>query len=138
MTIQALTASQISSFPSTIPSPYDPHTTCGKIATQTTNGVISGILQTVNIHDHTYQGKMVTAQHTVSDTDPGICKIPVGEFKDMIKKELLHKLLDEIVKSNLIEFTSQSDVVSGQTHYRARIFATPDSQVRLIRKSMKD
>ena len=60
----------------------------------------------------------------------------MGDFKDMIKKELLHKLLDEIVKGKLIEFTSQSDVATGHTHYRARIFATPDAQVRMIRKSM--
>ena len=131
MTIQALTASQINSLTA---SPYD--TLTGPLSI--TNGGISGTITNINVYDHTYQGKMVTAQHTVSDVDVEMMKMSMGDFKDMIKEKLLHKLLDEIVKSNLIEFTSQSDVASGHTHYRARIFATPDSQVRLIRKSMKD
>ena len=135
MTLQALTASQINSLNTT---QYDPYTCGGTLTAQGNNSGITGILQPINIIDHTYQGKMVTAQHTVSDVDVEMMKMSIGDFKDMIKKELLHKLLDEIVKSNLIEFTSQSDVASGHTHYRARIFATPDSQVRLIRKSMKD
>ena len=130
MTIHALTASQINSLTT---SPYD--TLTGPLSI--TNGGISGTITNINVYDHTYQGKMVTAQHTVSDVDVEMLKMNMGDFKDMIKKELLHKLLDEIVKSNLIEFTSQSDVASGHTHYRARIYATPDSQVRMIRKSMK-
>ena len=130
MTIQALTASQIDTI-TAINHPYSLSIGPGP------NSITGGI-QTVNIHDHTYQGKMVTAQHTVSDVDVEMMKMNMGDFKDMIKNELLHKLLDEIVKSNLIEFTSQSDTATGHTHYRARIFATPDAQVRLIRKSMKD
>ncbi len=128
MTIQALTASQINSLTA---SPYD--TLTGPLSI--TNGGI-GTITNINVYDHTYQGKMVTAQHTVSDVDVEMMKMSIGDFKDMIKKELLIKLLDEIVKSNLIEFTSQSDVATGHTHYRARIFATPDSQIRMIRKSM--
>lgn len=130
MTIQALTASQINSLTAT---PYD--TLTGPLSI--TNGGIAGTITSINVMDHTYQGKMVTAQHTISDVDVEMMKMSIGEFKDMIKKELLHKLLDEIVKSNLIEFTSQSDVATGHTHYRARIFATPDAQIRLIRKSSK-
>ncbi len=102
------------------------------------NTNITGGLQTVNIHDHTYQGKMVTVQHTISDSDAEMLSMNMGDFKDEVKKQLLKKLIDEIVKNNLIEFTSQTDAAAGQTHYRARIFATPDTQVRLIRKSMKD
>ncbi len=131
MTIHALTASQINSLTT---SPYD--TLTGPLSI--TNGGISGTITNINVYDHTYQGKMVTAQHTVSDVDVEMMKMSMGDFKDMIKEKLLHKLLDEIVKCNLIEFTSQSDVATGHTHYRARIFATPDTQVRLIRKSMKD
>ena len=130
MTIQALTASQINSLTA---SPYD--TLTGPLSI--TNGGI-GTITSINVYDHTYQGKMVTAQHTISDVSVEMMNMNMGDFKEMIKKELLHKLLDEIVKSNLIEFTSQSDAATGQTHYRARIFATPDAQVRLIRKSMKD
>ena len=132
MTIHALTASQINSLTSTTHDPY----------AVSNGGTITGILSpitsinTLQINDHTYQGKMVTAQHTISDVDVEMMNMNMGDFKEMIKKELLIKLLDEIVKSNLIEFTSQSDVATGHTHYRARIYATPDSQVRMIRKSM--
>lgn len=134
MTIQALTASQINSLTAI---PYD--TLTGPLGITHGPGTITTNITAIDhIYDHTYQGKMVTAQHTVSDVDVEMMKMSMGDFKDMIKEKLLHKLLDEIVKSNLIEYTSQSDVVTGQTHYRARIFATPDTQVRLIRKSMKD
>lgn len=131
MTIQALTASQINSL--TAP-PYD--TLTGPLSI--TNGGIAGTITSINVMDHTYQGKMVTAQFTIFDSDEKICKMPTGDFKEYVKQELLQKLLQEMMKCNLIEFTSQSDVATGHTHYRARIFATPDTQVRLIRKSKKD
>ena len=132
MTIHALTASQINSLTAT---PYDNLT--GPLGITHGPGTITTSITAIDhIYDHAYQGQMVTAQHTVSDVDVEMMKMSMGDFKDMIKKELLHKLLDEIVKSNLIEFTSQSDVATGHTHYRARIFATPDAQVRMIRKSM--
>lgn len=130
MTITALSANQIDTI-TAINHPYSLSIGPGP------NSITGGI-QTVNIHDHTYQGQMVTVQHTISDSDAEMLSMNMGDFKDEVKKQLLKKLMDEIVKNNLIEFTSQTDVAAGQTHYRARIFATPDTQVRLIRKNMKD
>jgi len=129
MTITALTASQIDTITNTN-YPYSLSIGPGN------NGITSGI-QTVSIHDHAYQGQMVTVQHTISDTNAEMLKMNMGEFKDEVKKQLLRKLLDEIVKNNLIEFTSQTDVANSLTHYRARIYATPDTQIRTIRNNMK-
>jgi len=129
MTITALTSSQIDTITNTN-YPYSLSIGPGP------NGITSGI-QTVSIHDHTYQGQMVTVQHTISDTNAEMLKMNMGEFKDEVKKQLLRKLLDEIVKNNLIEFTSQTDSANGFTHYRARIYATPDTQIRAIRNNMK-
>ena len=138
MTITALSASQIDAISDKVLTTYDLTNYPYSLTIGPGHNSLTGGIQTISINDHTYQGKMVTSQHTISDGDVEMMKMSMGDFKDMIKEKLLHKLLDEIVKSNLIEFTSQSDVATGQTHYRARIFATPDTQVRLIRKSMKD
>jgi hypothetical protein len=137
MTITAISSNQIDTITGTSMPVYD-LTSPYSIAIGPGPNSFNGNFQTVSIHDHTYQGQMVTVQHTISEVNDEILKMNMGEFKNMIKKELLHKLLDEIVKNNLIEFTSQTDVAAGQTHYRARLFATPDSQVRLIRKNMRD
>lgn len=132
MTLQALTASQIDSLTVT---PYDPH----KVPLTVTNGSIlghTGLNAVTSVDIDTYQGQMVTVQHTISDVDLEMLKMSMGEFKDEVKKQLLRKLMDEIVKNNLIEFTSQTDVANNHTHYRARIYATPDSQIRRIRKNV--
>lgn len=139
MTISALTASQIDTI--TDPAVYD--LTKSPYGLTVTNGGITnvslgpGLNTTQTLDIDTYQGQMVTVQHTISDMDVEMLKMNMGEFKDEVKKQLLRKLMDEIVKNNLIEFTSQTDVVNNHTHYRARIYATPDAQIRRIRKSMK-
>ena len=52
---------------------------------------------------------------------------------DEIKQMLIRDLVKEMMHGNYIEFTKSEDVTNCNTTFRARIFAVPDSQVRLLR-----
>ncbi len=54
-----------------------------------------------------------------------------------MKKKVLNMLLNELLSAQCIEFTKQQDVATNTITVRARIFATPDTQVRLIRNATK-
>ena len=55
---------------------------------------------------------------------------------ERIKKEMLRQLVDEMYSSKYIEFTMQKDTLeSDMVKVKARIFVTPDSQVRLLREN---
>ena len=56
------------------------------------------------------------------------------EFKEHIKKELCQQLVAKLSASKMIEFTHERRVDTDELIYRARIFATPDDRVQLIRK----
>lgn len=76
----------------------------------------------------TIQGKMVTAQMSI-DANQAI------QMDDLeLKNRLITKLVRELMDRKCIEFTKQQDVVTMETIVRARIFATPDDEVRVIRK----
>lgn len=77
----------------------------------------------------TIQGKMVTAQMSI-DANQAI------QMDDLeLKNRLITKLVRELMNGKYIEFTKQQDVVTMETIVRARIFVTPDDQVRVIRKA---
>jgi hypothetical protein len=50
---------------------------------------------------------------------------------DEIKQMLIRDLIKEMMHGNYIEFTKSEDI--EKTTFRARVFAVPDSQVRLLR-----
>jgi hypothetical protein len=52
-----------------------------------------------------------------------------------LKNRLITKLVRELMDGKYIEFTKQQDVASMETIVRARIFVTPDDQVRIVRKA---
>ena len=56
-----------------------------------------------------------------------------GLTPDEIKQMLIRDLVKEMMHGNYIEFTKSEDVTNCNTTFRARIFAVPDSQVRLLR-----
>ena len=77
----------------------------------------------------TIQGKMVTAQMSI-DANQAI------QMDDLeLKNRLITKLVRELMNGKYIEFTKQQDVATMETIVRARIFVTPDDQVRVIRKA---
>ena len=54
-----------------------------------------------------------------------------------MKKKVLDMLVYELLSAKCIGFTKQQDVATNTITVRARIFATPDTQVRLIRNATK-
>lgn len=51
-----------------------------------------------------------------------------------LKNILVAKLVRELMNGRYIEFTKQEDLKTMETVIRARIYVTPDDQVRVIRK----
>lgn len=60
-----------------------------------------------------------------------------NEYKKLIKERLIGKLLDELMKSNHIEFTAQDDMNEMSKTYRARLVTIPNHLVGKLRKEGK-
>lgn len=76
----------------------------------------------------TIRGKMVVAEMRLDASE-------AMQMDDLeLKNRLITKLVRELMDGKHIEFTKQQDVASMETIVRARIFATPDDEVRVIRK----
>ena len=52
---------------------------------------------------------------------------------EQIKLMLCHRIAEELYKQKMIEFTKEQRPDTGDTHYRARIFAVPNTEVQLLR-----
>ena len=76
------------------------------------------------------------AEITVTDTDAIITGMSAAGFREEMKRRLIHQLAENLMKNKLIEFTSQQFAHSNETKFRARIYALPDGQIRMIRKNM--
>jgi hypothetical protein len=79
----------------------------------------------------TIQGKMITAKLEIDE------RTAVTMDDVALKNKVLNMLLNELISAKCIEFTKQQDVATNTTVIRARIFATPDTQVRIIRETTK-
>ena len=90
----------------------------------------------LSVDTETYQGQMVVAEITISDTDAVITGMSAAGFREEMKRRLIHQLAENLMKNKLIEFTSQQFAHSNETKFRARIYAVPDGQIRMIRKNM--
>ena len=68
-----------------------------------------------------------------------LLRMPIDEKeqKERIKKELIIKLLDEMMKSNCIEFTAQLDTSQLSNIYRARIVTVPNWAISKLRQEGK-
>jgi hypothetical protein len=77
------------------------------------------------------QGQMVTAK-----IDYSIYDMQVIDDVAM-KTRLINQLCMELLSAKCIEFTKQQNPGMDTVTVRARIYATPDSQVRLIRSATK-
>ena len=92
--------------------------------------------QGLSVDTEAYQGQMVVAEITVTDTDAMITGMSAAGFREEMKRRLIHQLAENLMKNKLIEFTSQQFAHSNETKFRARIYAVPDGQIRMIRKNM--
>jgi hypothetical protein len=80
---------------------------------------------------NTIQGKMITAKLEIDE------RTAVTMDDVALKNKVLNMLLNELISAKCIEFTKQQDVATNTTIIRARIFATPDTHVRIIRGATK-
>jgi len=84
--------------------------------------------QGTTYQSQTIQGQMVTVEmemqsHMFDSTGP-----------DLVKEKMVLQLVTELMRQNLVEFTSQKrsfgeDIIK----IRARIYALPDDHVRIVR-----
>ena len=84
-----------------------------------------------NAMDTIIQGKMLTAQYSVSSLE--IQGLSENDIKEKIKNELMYLLIEEMKKCEYILFTKTTDMHLLQDRYLARIFVTPHDQVQIIR-----
>lgn len=85
----------------------------------------------MNLYDHAFKGTMI--KYEISMTQYEMLTLYNTNFDGDIKKQLLYGITDEIMKSKCVEFTKSADHANGTTHFRARLFALPDDQVRILR-----
>lgn len=86
---------------------------------------------TDNVYNYdtaTIKGQMITV-----DTELGLDQWEKALDREDIKYGMVAKIVGELIKNKCVEFTSQMDHINYIVKVRARIFATPDDQVRLIR-----
>ena len=101
----------------------------------TTLPTINGIpVDQIEIVDHLVQGKMIMCDLVITQVEM-IKQHPLDD--DIIKKRLVTKLAYELWNENCIEFTKQQNPSTDDVVYRARVFVTPDTNVRVIRELKK-
>lgn len=84
---------------------------------------------------HTLEGELVTASISLTNQSLQAYEILGGD--DDIKSDLCKKLAEKLMACKMIEFTRERMVTDDSVIFRARIFATPDNKVRLIRELQK-
>jgi GTPase Era involved in 16S rRNA processing len=96
------------------------------------NGFITAASNHAYPLPETIKGECVQAQMSVSDFQ--VTAMQTIDLEKHVKEKLIHMIAEELMHSKLVEYTKFVDSSDGTTMYRARIFATPDSQVRILRK----
>lgn len=89
--------------------------------------------------DHVIQGDMVVANYKMDEFEYDGKRAMLGSgFDNYIKGELIKLLCEEMAATKRIEYTKSQDQFDGSVLFRARIFATPDSMVRVVRELLKN
>lgn len=86
----------------------------------------------ISTTDHLIQGQMIEVNMTLESYEL------IKMSDDQIKTKLLFFLADEMMKRKCVEFTKQQRHERNETVIRARIFVTPDTNVRIIRTFQND
>ena len=97
------------------------------------NGLISNSSITSQ-YPHSIQGKMYLVEYVVPEN---LSAMTYQLDEDAIKRKLIEDLVTELFLKKSIEFTKARDASQSKTVYRARIFAVPDTMVRVIRENLK-
>lgn len=101
----------------------------GNYYTVTNTGTSVPICNTSSQPASTIQGKMISVIEQIDFT--------FWEARDPkeIKMAMVSKIAEELIASKMVEFTSENDPMNLKVKIRARLFVTPDDQVRLLRKA---
>lgn len=81
------------------------------------------------------QGQMYATTYTVDNLQ--IHEMTKPFDSEEIKMQLTYKLAEELYKNKAIEFTKSEDIMHGTHTFRARIYAVPDTMVRILRENGK-
>jgi hypothetical protein len=87
----------------------------------------------LNSQQYAIQGRMIKSHIVMNEME--FLKIDPRNFQSDIKERLMSLLLFEAMQTKCIEFTKFEDQGGRDTHFRARMFAVPDNQVRILRVS---
>lgn len=79
---------------------------------------------------HNIKGQALVANYMIDDYKIMNGVIPTD---DEVKLRLCNELVKEMFERKMIEFTKEK-TVHGTIHYRARIFAVPNTNVQLLRE----
>jgi hypothetical protein len=82
-----------------------------------------------NFVDHVIEGQTLFVEHRL----PGSYLLG-DDTIDAVKKILINKMLDEMVKAKCIEFTRMENLETNEYIFRSRVHVLPDDKVRLIRE----
>jgi len=59
------------------------------------------------------------------------------DARDKLKAELIHQMAQYMLEHKLVEFTYQDDIATGDKMVACRAYLAPDSQVKIIRSTIK-
>lgn len=93
--------------------------------------ISNGTIPPSNLTEHTIQGSMLTVSKIIDHY------VMEQLSEDEIKKSMIGQLVEEIIRNKCVEFTKQRNERNNETVIRARIFVTPDTNVRIIRELLK-
>ena len=85
-------------------------------------------------NEYPVQGRMISASYIISYTDVNNLKMITDT--NAIKDKLMYLLAQKMRQEKLIEFTKQDLVGEGVYQFNARIYALPDTQVRIMREKL--
>lgn len=81
---------------------------------------------------HALQGKMFTVSFDIDDVKFN----STMQNPDHIKQKLMNMLVEKMYAEKYIEFTKQHDAHTGVYRFHARIYAVPDTMVRILREKV--
>lgn len=85
--------------------------------------------------DYAIKGEMLTVQKVYRDLDYFELENAWGtKTPDVIKRQLLDLLVNELYNKNFVSFVMMQDHSTLERCFRARIFATPDDQTRIVKE----
>lgn len=92
------------------------------------------IMYDINIKTEDYRilGEMVVGCMSVSAYDPLFLRDTI-DIEDEIKNRLANHIAKYLIDNKLIEFTRSMAIADNAMTFKARVFVTPDDQVRILR-----